>query len=499
MAEGALAGKGEIDGMPVVMAVMDPGFMMGSMGSAVGEKLTRAMERACVERKPLILFTASGGARMQEAILSLMQMAKTSVALRRMHECGVLFVSVITHPTTGGVSASFASLGDIIIAEPGAMFGFAGRRVVEQTMRQKLPDDFQTAEFNLKHGMVDKVVHRKQMRDALAAIVRIHTARGGPMPTELDFEKPIAELQNKIAELKSFMEKNGLDLQGELRKLEERLEELTETTYANLTAWQRVQLARQIGRPTTLDYIKGMCDEFLELHGDRHFADDPTIVGGIGLVAGHPVTVIGHQKGRDTKENIRRNFGMANPEGYRKALRLMRQAEKFGRPVVFFIDTPGAYAGMSAEERGQSVAIAENLLEMAGLRTPTVSIVTGEGGSGGALGLGITDRIFMLDYAWYSVIAPESAAAILWKDSKLGPKAAEVMRLTAADLLDLGIVDGVIAEPRGGAQKDPKAMVQMVRDKVVETLRELSQISIDELLAARYHKYRDMGEYIERQ
>ncbi|WP_067624094.1 acetyl-CoA carboxylase carboxyltransferase subunit alpha [Alicyclobacillus acidiphilus] len=319
------------------------------------------------------------------------------------------------------------------------------------------------------------------------------------MPTELDFEKPIAELQAKIVELKSFMEKNGLDLQAELKKLEDRLEELTESTYNNLTAWQRVQIARQIGRPTTLDYIKGLCDEFIELHGDRHYWDDPTIVGGIGLVDGNPITVIGHQKGRDTKENIRRNFGMANPEGYRKALRLMRQAEKFGRPVVFFIDTPGAYAGMSAEERGQSVAIAENLLEMAGLRVPTISFVTGEGGSGGALGLGITDRIYMLDYAWYSVIAPESAAAILWKDSKLAAKAAESMKLTGPDLYELGIVDEVIEEPRGGAQKDPAAMVRVIRKKVVESLHELSKKPIDELLAERYHKYRDMGEYVERQ
>lgn len=318
------------------------------------------------------------------------------------------------------------------------------------------------------------------------------------MANELDFERPIAELKAKIAELKAFMEKNEIDLQGEVDKLEERLKELTETTYANLTPWQRVQLARQIGRPTTLDYIRGLCDEFVELHGDRHFADDLTIVGGVGLISGQPVTVIGHQKGRDTKENIRRNFGMANPEGYRKALRLMKQAEKFGRPVVFFIDTPGAYAGMSAEERGQSVAIAENLLAMAGLRVPTLSIVTGEGGSGGALGLGITDRIYMLDYAWYCVIAPESAAAILWKDAKLGPKAAEVMRLTAKDLLDLGVIDRIIEEPMGGAQKDPEWMVRKMREVVIDGLRELLSVPIDELLEARYHKYRQMGTYVER-
>lgn len=318
------------------------------------------------------------------------------------------------------------------------------------------------------------------------------------MPNELEFEKPIGELQLKIDELKTFMDKNHLDLNGELTKLEGRLKELVDDTYANLSAWQRVQLARQIGRPTTLDYIKGICNEFMELHGDRNFRDDPSIVGGIGLIEGRPVTIIGHQKGRDTKENIQRNFGMAHPEGYRKALRLMKQAEKFGRPVVFFIDTAGAYPGMSAEERGQSEAIARNLIEMAGLRTPTISFVTGEGGSGGALGLGITDKIFVLKYAWYSVIAPESAAAILWKDSKEGPRAAEVMRITATDLTELGIADEVVDEPLGGAQKNPSAMVQSVREKVIESLEELTKTPIDELLKARYDKYRDMGEYVER-
>lgn len=318
------------------------------------------------------------------------------------------------------------------------------------------------------------------------------------MPNDLEFEKPIAELKAKIQELRSFMDKNGLDLSGELQKLESSLKTLTKETYANVTAWQRVQIARQIGRPTTLDYIRAVCDEFVELHGDRNFRDDPSIVGGVGLLEGRPVTIIGHQKGRNTKENIQRNFGMAHPEGYRKALRLMKQAEKFGRPVVFFIDTAGAYPGMSAEERGQSEAIARNLLEMAGLRTPTICFVTGEGGSGGALGLGITDKIYVLEYAWYSVIAPESAASILWRDSALGAKIADHMRLTAQDLVELGIADEVIPEPEGGAQKDVAAMTATVREKVIDSLQELAKKPIDELLAARYDKYRDMGEYVER-
>ena len=254
------------------------------------------------------------------------------------------------------------------------------------------------------------------------------------MPTELDFEKPIRDLRTKITELHELMAKSGVDLNGEIAKLEHRMDDLSRDLYEGLTPWQRVQLARQPGRPTTLDYIHGICSEFMELHGDRNFRDDPAVVGGIGLVEGKPITIIGHQKGRDTKENIHRNFGMAHPDGYRKALRLMQQAEKFGRPVVTFIDTAGAYPGMSAEERGQSEAIARNLRVMAGLKVPTLCFVTGEGGSGGALGLGVTDRIFVLEYAWYSVIAPESAAAILWKDSAQGPRAAETMKISARDL-----------------------------------------------------------------
>ncbi|QSO51966.1 acetyl-CoA carboxylase carboxyltransferase subunit alpha [Alicyclobacillus curvatus] len=318
------------------------------------------------------------------------------------------------------------------------------------------------------------------------------------MASNLDFEKPIIELKQKIEELRRFTSESGVDLSDEVENLESRLEQLSNSVYGSLSSWQRVQLARQPGRPTTLEYIEGMCTEFVELHGDRNFRDDPAIVGGIGLLDGRPVTIIGHQKGRDTKENIYRNFGSAHPEGYRKALRLMKQAEKFHRPVILFIDTAGAFPGMSAEERGQSEAIATNLRAMAGLKTPTVCVVTGEGGSGGALGLGVTDRILALEYAWYSVIAPESAAAILWKDSTLASRAAETMRITAHDLLELGIADDLIAEPKGGAQKDKLAAISIVRTKLVETLADLSELPIADLLRARYDKYRDMGIYTER-
>jgi len=314
----------------------------------------------------------------------------------------------------------------------------------------------------------------------------------------LEFERPIAELRRKVEELRALERTSGIALGDEIARLEARIADLNEQVYSDLTPWQRVQVARQAGRPTTLEYIQGICSEFIELHGDRNFRDDPAIVGGIGLLDGLPVTFIGHQKGRDTKENIRRNFGMAHPEGYRKALRLMRQAEKFHRPVVLFIDTAGAYPGATAEERGQSEAIAANLRAMAGLRTPTISVVTGEGGSGGALGLGVTDRIFVLEYAWYSVIAPESAASILWKDSSQAQRAAASMRITAPDLVELGIADGIIPEPKGGAQKDKDLAISAVRDKLVETLAELADLPIAELLQARYDKYRDMGIYTER-
>lgn len=318
------------------------------------------------------------------------------------------------------------------------------------------------------------------------------------MAGNLDFEKPIVELKNKIEELRRFTEESGIDLSDEVKKLEERLTSLTSSVYEELSAWQRVQIARQAGRPTTLDYIAGITSEFIELHGDRNFGDDQAIVGGIGMIEGRPVTIIGHQRGRDTKENIQRNFGMAHPEGYRKALRLMRQAEKFHRPVVLFIDTAGAYPGIAGEERGQSEAIATNLRVMAGLKTPTMCIVTGEGGSGGALGLGVTDRIFALEYSWYSVISPESAAAILWKDSSQAERAASSMRITARDLVELGIADDVIPEPQGGAQKDKQQTIASVRKKVVETLADLSEVPIADLLQARYDKYRDMGIYTER-
>jgi acetyl-CoA carboxylase carboxyl transferase subunit alpha len=315
------------------------------------------------------------------------------------------------------------------------------------------------------------------------------------MAGELPFEKPLLELRNKISELKRFTEEKDIDLSEEISRLEEKARNLAKEIYGNLTPWQRVQIARHHDRPTTLDFIERIFTNFIELHGDRLFGDDPAIVGGIAMLEGRPVTVIGHQKGKDTKENIRRNFGMPHPEGYRKALRLMEQANKFGRPIICFLNTPGAYPGKAGEERGQSEAIARNLREMAGFQVPIICIVTGEGASGGALGIGVGNHIYMLENSWYSVISPEGAAALLWKDASQAQRAAETMKITAQDLYELGIIDRIIEEPMGGAHKDVEFQASVVKQAILEGLEELDKLSGDELIAHRYQKYKKIGAF----
>ncbi|MFD2169474.1 acetyl-CoA carboxylase carboxyltransferase subunit alpha [Tumebacillus lipolyticus] len=317
------------------------------------------------------------------------------------------------------------------------------------------------------------------------------------MANELMFEKPLVELQTKIKELRAFSEQSGLDFSEEIAKLEAKAAQLAGNIYTELSPWQRTQLARHGERPTTLDYIRGMCTHFLELHGDRSFGDDPALVGGVAKLDGIPVTLIGHQRGKDTKENIWRRWAMPQPEGYRKALRLMKQAEKFRRPVICFIDTMGAYPGIESEERGVAEAIAKNLIEMAGLRTPIICIVTGEGGSGGALGLGVGDRLYMLENSIFSVISPEAAAALLWKDAGQAQRAAEAMKSTAEYVHEFGISDGVIKEPQGGAHKNHEATIQAVKEQIVAALHELLKIPTDVLIEQRYQKYKQMGRYAE--
>jgi acetyl-CoA carboxylase carboxyl transferase subunit alpha len=309
----------------------------------------------------------------------------------------------------------------------------------------------------------------------------------------LSFEKDIVELEKKINELKHFSASRKIDLSAELKRLEEKLEQKKKTTYSNLTAWQKVQLARHPKRPYTLDYIGMLMTDFLELHGDRGFSDDKAMICGLAKLDNQKVVVIGHQKGRDTKENLKRNFGCAHPEGYRKALRVMQLADKFGLPIVIFIDTPGAYPGIGAEERGQSQAIAYNLREMMQIATPIIATVIGEGGSGGALGIGVADRVFVFENSYYSVISPEGCAAILWKDGARAADAAAVLKLTGQDLIKMGIIDGVVPEPMGGAHRDPQAMAQNIKEVLLKNLKELKAEPPEELLKARYKKFRSMG------
>lgn len=458
--EAVVTGKGKIGGRDTVIAVCDGRFLMASMGWAVGEKITRAVERATEEKLPVIIFACSGGARMQEGITSLMQMAKTSAALERHSKAGLLYVSVLTEPTTGGVTASFAMLGDIILAEPGALIGFAGPRVIEQTIRQKLPKGFQRAEFLVEHGFVDDIVRRENLKETLGKILELH--------------------ENAAAE--SRVEKTDGSDKGDT--------ELPVGINPYLTAWDRVQISRKVERPSGSDYIEALFTDFMEFHGDRNYGDDKAIVGGIAKFQGRPVTVIVQEKGTNTKENIAHNFGMPMPEGYRKALRLMKQAEKFHRPVLCFVDTPGAFCGIEAEERGQGEAIARNLWELAGLKTPVLSVVTGEGGSGGALALAAGDQVWMLENSVYSILSPEGFASILWKDSARAKEAAGVMQLTAADLYEKGIIEQVIPEPENLTSESLWQVTERLNDRIGEFLQKYTALSEEELLERRYARFR---------
>ena len=456
--EAVTVGKCMVNGLETVLGVCDARFLMGSMGYVVGEKITRAFERATEEKLPVVLFTSSGGARMQEGIVSLMQMAKTSAAIRKHSEAGLFYLPILTDPTTGGVTASFAMLGDVILAEPGALIGFAGPRVIAQTIGQKLPEGFQRAEFLVEKGIIDGVVERQELKETVWKLLKIHQ----DSMQYIHYGK--TQNVENFPEIRSSRGKSGTDGKSEL------------------TAWERVEISRSKERPTTLSYVQQIFDEFLELHGDRAFRDDGAVIGGIAMFSGQPVTVIGQQKGKNVKENIYRNFGMASPEGYRKALRLMKQAEKFGRPVVTFVDTPGAACGIEAEERGQGEAIARNLLEMSGIQTPMVSILIGEGGSGGALGLAVTDEVWMMENATYSILSPEGFASILWKDGKRAKEASEVMKITAKDLKKLQIIEKVIREPEPANEENLPEIAEEIREDLDGFLRKSSQKTREEIL-----------------
>jgi acetyl-CoA carboxylase carboxyl transferase subunit beta len=456
LTEGVVTGVALVGGHPVVLAVLDFAFLGGSMGSVVGEKITCAAELALARRIPLITVAASGGARMQEGILSLLQMAKTAAAIGRLRAAGVPFVSVLTDPVYGGVAASFAALGDLIVAESGTRAGFAGRQVIEQTIRQKLPTSFQTAEFLHEHGHIDLIVSRLTLATVLRDVAAF-CAAAQHMPRPNAAPGPMAS---------SLQEPD---------------------------AWEAVRLARNPGRPNATMYLDRIFSRFIPLHGDRWSGDDEAMVGGLAWLDDMPLVVLGHCKGRDTAENVRRNFGMPHPAGYRKAIRLMSLAERLGVPVVTLVDTPGAYPGIRAEEDNQSGAIAEALALSAGLRVPIVSVVTGEGGSGGALVLATGDRLLMQENTVYSVISPEGCATILFGDGARAPDAARALRLSAPYLYQFGIADELVPEPEGGAHLDPDSAAVVIADALRRNLSELLACTPDELVANRYRRLRSFG------
>ena len=462
LTEAVVTGKAEINGLETVIGVCDGRFLMSSMGEAVGEKIARAVERATKERLPVILFACSGGARMQEGIISLMQMAKTAAALKRHSDAGLLYISVLTDPTTGGVTASFAMLGDVILAEPKALIGFAGPRVIEQTIGQKLPKGFQRSEFLLEHGFIDRIVAREEQKTVLSEILQMHQKA----------DRPRRERTAPCPEKR--MEAPAPDKEG------------------GLSAWERVQISRMKDRPVGSDYIQSLFTDFMEFHGDRYFADDKAIIGGIARFHGQPVTVIAQAKGTTTKENIERNFGMPSPDGYRKALRLMKQAEKFGRPVICFVDTPGAFCSLEAEERGQGEAIAKNIYEMSGLKVPVLSIIIGEGGSGGALAMATADEVWMLENSIYSILSPEGFASILWKDSTKAKEAAGVMKLTARDLYKAGVVEKVFSEPSHYTVLNLEEVTGRISEGIEEFLEKYENVPVEELTQRRYERFRRM-------
>lgn len=459
MPEAVVTGTCRIGGYKAVICVMDSRFMMASMGMAVGEKITRAVEYATKKKLPLVIFSASGGARMQEGMLSLMQMAKTSAAIGKLRETGGLFISVMTNPTTGGVTASFASLGDVQIAEPGALIGFAGPRVISQTIGEKLPEGFQSAEFLYEHGLLDGVVPRVELKGYITRLISLHQ-------------------KGKRSQLAS--DKN--ELAG---KIEEEL--------ASRSADERVLIARNEARPTGRDYIDRLISDFCEFGGDRLHAEDVSIVCGVGRFHGVSVVVIAQERGKSLDEKISYRFGMPNPEGYRKAERLMKHADRFGLPIITFVDTPGAYPGKEAEENGQGSAIAHCLLTLSRLRVPVVNVFVGEGGSGGALAIGFGDCIIMLENSVFSILSPEGFASILYKDSSRWKEACENMKMTAAELKEMGICDCVIKEDGEGAHEKSEPVFKRLDAAIAENLGRLMKLSGEDIVKQRYRRLRKVG------
>jgi len=457
---------GKIGGVDSTVCVMNGDFMMGSMGRAAGDAIVASIEHAIELKNPFIMVTCSGGARMQENILALMQMARTTVAVNKIHQNKLPYIVILTDPTFGGVTASFAMLGDIHIAESGARIGFAGRRVIEQNIHEKLPSNFQTADYLYNHGMVDMVVPRSELKTAVERVLSVLTKQPRN-PKVIDVKTPKFDTPKKSRDIGKTPE------------------------------YDKVLMARNENRPHFLDYVAGIVDDWSYLAGDRCFGEDAAMGSGIGYWYGIPSVIIGQEKGRTIETRQQHRFGMPNPEGYRKAQRMMRLAEKFNLPLISLFDTAGAFAGGAAEERGQSEAVASSIATGLQIKTPYVAVNVGEGGSGGAIAIGTGDRVMMLENAIYSVIAPESCASILWKDNKFKAQAATALKLTARDMASLNVIDKIIDEPAGGAHKDWQTTMEMVGKTVADAIRELTEIPVEELVQLRVKKFLSMTRDVE--
>lgn len=465
LSEAVIVGKATVFGKDVCIGVCDAEFLMASMGYAVGERITLAIERATKEKIPVFMFCCSGGARMQEGIISLMQMEKTAAAIAKHSDAGQFYCSVLTDPTMGGVTASFAMLGDVIMAEPGALVGFAGQRVIKQTIGKDLPEGFQTAEFQEMHGMIDGIVERKRLKQMLLFLIMTNGNNNG------------------YANFREITKNDLFNLsKAQLKKM----------TSVKKTPWERVQHVRSTKHPAISEYVNKIFDIFVELKGDRYFGNDEAAVGGIALIDGQPVTVIMVDRGKNIKDYVKKNWGMPSPEGYRKSLRLMKQADKFNRPIITFINTMGAYPGMEAEERGQGEAIARNLLEMSNLEVPVLAIIAGEAGSGGALAVAVGNEVWMLENATYSILTPEGYASILWKDSSRAEEAAGMMHITANDLERMGIIDRIIPEFGGATPENVDDIAGYLKMKILDFLKTFDGKSRKQIREERYQRFRSM-------
>ncbi len=449
-----ITGEMDIDGFHVAIGVMDTRYMMASMGYVVGEKVTRLFEKAIKKKLPVIMFCCSGGARMQEGIISLMQMEKTAAAVRLHSEEGLLFISVLTNPTMGGVTASFAMLADVILAEKKAMIGFAGRRVVEQNTGEKLPEGFQTAEYQKQCGFIDAIVTREDTRETLSKLLLLHNIKNA------NWNKTSRTKASKIIPVKCDI-------------------------------WEKIKIVREKSRPTSMDYINALFNDFFEMSGDRIYGDDKAIVAGVAIFHGKSLTIVGEQKGKKSLEDaVYRNFGMPSPEGYRKAIRAIKQAEKFKRPIICFVDTIGAACGIDAEKRGQGLAIAELLSELSVVKTPVLSIIIGEGYSGGALALAVGNEVWMLDNAVYSVISPEGYSSIMWGTNDRRQEAAEKMKMSSAELFRMNIVDKIIAEGGKATMDNIEEISKNIGYEIIGFCNKYCGKSADKVVTERQKKYR---------